>query len=188
MKVALRSFQPADLHFLEEWRSGIRAEQYMERLSPNAFDISGFEGWGIDYVWYVIVADGLDAGCVWVENKKNHRNIGILGIVIGSEAALGRGIGRSAIALAVQQAREVMGYDVIRLHVRQTNARAIACYERCGFLVTGEGAVSHEDLGKVPFLRMELFLCPQADSAIRIDSFDGKVGSSRRPFSSEDTS
>lgn len=158
MFLSLRKFVEADLPALDEWRREISAEQYMEKLAPMAFETSGFEGWGIDYAWFVIQVDGADVGCVWIENKKNQSNIGILGIIIGRLDSLGKGIGRRAIRMAIEQARPLLGFDIVRLHVRQSNARALACYTNCGFVVTGEGSKAHEALGKLPFYRMELFL------------------------------
>jgi RimJ/RimL family protein N-acetyltransferase len=158
MHVALRRFVEADLPSLDLWREGISADRYMEKLAPAAFESAGFAGWGTEFVWYVISADGLDLGCVWIESKKNQRNVGILGIVIGRPDFLGKGLGRNAVRKAVIQGRLFLGYDIVRLHVRQLNERAIACYASCGFVITGEGAKSVEAVGKVPFYRMELFL------------------------------
>lgn len=165
MHVALRKFVEADLPSLDLWREGISADRYMEKLAPTAFESAGLAGWGTEFVWYVISADGLDVGCVWIESKKNQRNVGILGIVIGRPDFLGRGVGRDAVRKAVIQGRLFLGYDIVRLHVRQLNERAIACYANCGFVVTGEGTRAHEALGKVPFYRMELFLEPVAITA-----------------------
>src|SRR5512136_592856 len=148
MRIDLRRFTAADLPSLEVWRQTIAADQYMEKLTPTAFELAGLSGWGTDYVWYVISVEGFDVGCVWIESKKNQRNIGILGIIIGSPGFHGRGIGRVAIRKAVALGRPVLGYDIVRLHVRQSNGRAIACYNACGFVVTGEGAKAHEALGK----------------------------------------
>lgn len=162
MELTLRRFTESDLHHLPSWSEEIGSDQYMERLRPVSFDSSGFEGWGRDYAWYVICADGQDIGCVWIESRRTNGAIGILGIMIGRGEFLGRGLGRAAIEAAIPAARELLGFDVVRLHVRQSNLRAIACYGKCGFVVTGEGAKPYEDGDKIPFYRMELFLGPRA--------------------------
>jgi RimJ/RimL family protein N-acetyltransferase len=160
MELTLRRFTEDDLQYLPSWREEIGSDRYMERLRPVSFDSSGFEGWGRDYVWSVICADGRDVGCIWIESRRNNSSIGILGIIIGRSGFLGRGLGRAAIEAAIPAAREMLGFDVVRLHVRRSNLRAIACYGKCGFVVTGEGAKPYEDGDKVPFYRMELFLGP----------------------------
>jgi len=160
MLVTLRRFTEADLVMLDEWHSEIESDQYMEKLAPTAFETSGFGGWGREFVWFVITTGGRDIGCVWIESKKNQRTIGILGIVIGRLGYIGKGIGRIAVRKAIEEGRPILGYDIVRLHVRRYNERAISCYSACGFVITGEGARPHEALGKVPFYRMELFLEP----------------------------
>jgi len=166
MRTSLRRFEESDLPSLERWRAEIDSDRYMERLSPVSFDSSGFEGWGLDYVWYAIEVDGSTVGGIWFDIKRNDRSIGVMGIVIGRAESLGRGIGRRAIAKAIPAARRILGFDTVRLHVRRTNPRAISCYLGCGFVVTGEGSKLLEDRGKVPFYRMELYL----ESAIPVIS------------------
>lgn len=162
MRVVLRRFGEKDLANLAVWRDQVSAEQYMEKLAPTAYETAGLGGWGREFVWFVICVDGLDVGCIWIENKKNRRNVGILGIIIGHPEHHGKGVGRLAIRRAVILGRPFLGYDIVRLHVRQTNERAIYCYANCGFVITGEGAKAHEALGKVPSYRMELFLTPMS--------------------------
>lgn len=162
MRVTLRRFTAGDLPGLDRWRAEIDSDRFMERLSPVGFDSTGFEGWGLDYAWYVIEVDGTPVGGIWFDIKRTNKTIGVMGIVIGRVDSLGRGIGRRAIALAVPMARRVLGFDTVRLHVRKSNARAISCYRNCGFVATGEGAKLLEDRGKVPFFRMEKYLEPAA--------------------------
>lgn len=180
MKVALRRFLAEDLPALDSWRSDIDSDRYMERLSPASFDSSGFEGWGLDYVWYMISVDGTDVGGIWFDSKRTNRSIAVMGIVIGRTDSLGRGIGRIAISQAIPAARKILGFDTVRLHVRQTNSRAMACYRKCGFVVTGEGAKLLEDRGKVPFFRMELYPGRVAAAvAPRVPVSDDRVSISR---------
>jgi RimJ/RimL family protein N-acetyltransferase len=59
-------------------------------------------------------------------------------IVIGEKEAWGKGYGTEATTLVAQQAFEQLGLDAVRLEVFRHNTRAIAAYERVGFVVTGE--------------------------------------------------
>ncbi|MEA4999421.1 MAG: GNAT family protein [Candidatus Limiplasma sp.] len=54
-------------------------------------------------------------------------------IVVGSEAARGRGIGREAIGILLDYAFGMLGLERVELEVAQENDRAIRCYERAGF-------------------------------------------------------
>jgi ribosomal protein S18 acetylase RimI-like enzyme len=57
----------------------------------------------------------------------------VLGILLGDQSIFGRGIGRRAIELAMEQLKCVVAVARITLNVRTSNARAISCYLRCGF-------------------------------------------------------
>lgn len=155
MAVTLRRFGPADLDYLQTWRRNIDSDRYMASLKPLRFSESGFGGWGRSYVWFVIVAGGRDVGAVWIDRRRRHPGQGVLGIVIGHTERLGRGIGRQAILQALFRARGILDFDLVRLTVRQSNTRAVRCYRRCGFRVTGRGIKPMEDGDKVPFYRME---------------------------------
>ncbi len=157
-RISLRSFDERDLSMLDIWRREIRSEQYMERLHPAAFESTGLEGLGIDFAWYVIEDGGEPVGSVWIERRRNDPSVGVLGIVIGRTSSLGRGIGTQAIRKAVPMARRLLGFDRVRLLVRKSNPRAVACYRKCGFTITGEGSRRLESAGSVAFYRMELEL------------------------------
>ena len=155
MFVSLRRFEPEDLAYLKVWRRNIDSDRYMASLKPLRFAENGFGGWGRAYVWFVIVAGGTDVGAVWIDRRRRHPHQGVLGIVIGHTERLGRGIGRQAVMQALFRARGILGIHSVRLTVRQSNARAVRCYLKCGFSVTGKGIKPMEDGDKVPFYRME---------------------------------
>lgn len=142
--VSLRDFGEADRPRLEEWARRIDSESYMSRHSPHVEAC---------LLWCVIEAQGNDAGTVWLE-RATEPGEAILGILIGDPHLFGQGIGRRAIQLAIAKARTLAPLRVIRLHVRDDNARAIACYEHCGFQVVASG--TRERGGRrYGFLRME---------------------------------
>jgi RimJ/RimL family protein N-acetyltransferase len=59
-------------------------------------------------------------------------------IVIGEKELWGQGYGTEATRLVAEEAFESLDLDAIRLEVFSHNARALAAYERVGFVVTGE--------------------------------------------------
>lgn len=60
-----------------------------------------------------------------------------LAIGLFNEHHLGRGIGRSAVKLVLDQAFGSLGLHRVDLRVLSYNRRAIRCYEACGFVREG---------------------------------------------------
>ena len=106
--------------------------------------------------WYVITESGLDAGTIWIEVLPTQAEA-VLGVFLGDPSKFGHGIGTAAIELAISAFRHSHPQLPIVLRVRQANARAIACYRRAGFVVTGTGSKSLPSGGRVSFYRM---VCP----------------------------
>jgi RimJ/RimL family protein N-acetyltransferase len=101
----------------------------MSRYTPKAEEC---------LLWCVIQAQGADVGTVWLERAAGSDEAN-LGILLGDPELFGRGIGKRAIELAIAKACRRAPLRVVRLHVRDDNARAITCYERCGFCIVGSG-------------------------------------------------
>jgi RimJ/RimL family protein N-acetyltransferase len=106
--------------------------------------------------WYVIAEDDLDVGTVWIELLPTESEA-VLGVFLGDASYLGRGIGTAAIGLAIAEFRRTHRRLPVVLRVRRSNARAIACYQRIGFAVTGSGSKSLPSGEMVPYYRM---VCP----------------------------
>lgn len=157
VKITLRNFTIHDLEVYEAWRKEIGAHLYMSRFFPRAFDGENAEKPGY-YAWYVIMADGVDVGVVWLEKDSPGDDEATLGIMIGLGSRIGIGIGTQAIRLAIEQAHMALGFKAVSLNVRKTNTRAIRCYEHCGFVVTGGGGKLAEGGAAVPFYKMKLTL------------------------------
>jgi RimJ/RimL family protein N-acetyltransferase len=110
--------------------------------------------------WYLILVDCFPVGTVWIE-RLNSSSPGILGIFLGNPSFFGRGIGRSAISLAVTAFRRACPGVPISLNVRQANLRAISCYRRAGFAIVGNGTKTSKSGTEIPFLRMTFDQAPQ---------------------------
>ena len=149
MTVVLREFRNEDIAKLDGWCRAIRSEDYMSNTRPKRD--------GGRLIWRVIQSGGADAGTVWIEEAENGREAA-LGILLGETALFGKGIGRAAIKLALAEARDLFPFRRVILHVRKANARAIACYRACGFVVCGEGEKPAPSGAGIPFLTMELSL------------------------------
>ena len=130
MEVSLRTFETWDLPILEQWVQAIESDHFMSRYRPRP-DALG-PGKTSAPLWFVIVVDGISVGTLWFESG-NSPDEAVLGILLGDQSIFGRGIGRRAIELAMEQLKCVVAVARITLNVRTTNARAISCYLRCGF-------------------------------------------------------
>jgi RimJ/RimL family protein N-acetyltransferase len=110
---------------------------------------------GAGLYWYVIAEDGRDVGTVWIELLPGASEA-VLGVFLGDEADRGRGVGSTAVELAVAEFRRAHAQTPIVLRVRRTNARGIACYRRAGFSVVGSGSKTLPSGEVVPYYRMAL--------------------------------
>jgi RimJ/RimL family protein N-acetyltransferase len=60
-----------------------------------------------------------------------------LAMVIGNEAARGKGIGQEALGLMLGYAFGMLGLERVELEVATGNRRAIRCYEKAGMKLEG---------------------------------------------------
>jgi RimJ/RimL family protein N-acetyltransferase len=144
---------PHDLATIDSWAAtiGDEAPSRTRPLAPGAdrHDPSG------ELFWYVIVADGREAGTVWIE-RLGGRSEARLGVFLGDFSDFGRGIGRAALRLAIAEFREAFPEDPISLHVRKSNARAIACYRAVSFEVVDSGTKASPSGEPIAFHKMVL--------------------------------
>jgi RimJ/RimL family protein N-acetyltransferase len=82
---------------------------------------------------WIIEEDGKLVGGVGLNNLNEVDRRARLAIGLFNEGHLGRGIGRKAIDLVLQQAFGPLGLHRVDLRVLSFNIRAIRCYEACGF-------------------------------------------------------
>ena len=157
MEISLRPFTLQDLPQYERWREDILASQYMTRFYPHAFTGEGSASSDL-YRWYIILSYGEQVGTVWLEKEHLNDDVAILGILIGTRDHLGKGIGGRAIPLAIESAREDLGFKAVHLRVRKQNQRAITCYEYCGFNTYAEGRKVTEQGTEIQFLEMYLYM------------------------------
>ena len=86
-----------------------------------------------------------DVGIIWLERAAPCDTIADLGILIGEPEYRGLAIGRRAIQLAEVLARSEWSIERVRLRVRKGNQRAISCYQKSGFEISG---ASDKQLGE----------------------------------------
>jgi RimJ/RimL family protein N-acetyltransferase len=156
METTIRQLTRDDLALIPGWASDVRAVQFTSRVCPHAFRENQPQLPPETAVaWFAILVDGAPKGHVWLERDESQADTVVLGILIGDSRLLGRGIGRRAIELAIEAASKRLAFSRVRLKVRKSNPRAIACYERCGFRIADEGVKEPDDGPPIEFFVME---------------------------------
>ncbi|MFM0430493.1 GNAT family N-acetyltransferase [Paraburkholderia aspalathi] len=107
-------------------------------------------------LWKIVIVDGVETGTAWVECKAGLPNVVFLGILIGQSELLGKGIGRAVIGDVIADVRAIAGDVAIQLNVRCSNARAIACYKKCGFVQIASGEKAGRDGVLIPTIALQL--------------------------------
>ena len=82
---------------------------------------------------WIIEVDGRLAGEARLDNINRQDQRARMAIGLFSDRSLGRGIGRAAVRLVLDQAFGEMGLHRVDLRVLSFNERAIRCYRACGF-------------------------------------------------------
>ena len=152
-QIELRTATENDISLIETWAQAIDARQFMSRYLPDRSQT---------VLWKIVVVDGVEIGTTWVERKVGLPNVAFLGILVGQSELLGKGIGRAVISDVIAEVRAIAGDVGIRLNVRRSNARAIACYRKCGFVQIASSEKAAEDGLLIPTITMQLM--PGAES------------------------
>ena len=122
----LCSREQADLMRESIWNS----DEEMNALDPMAGII-------VNHLTFAIkTLDGKHIGTCGVYNFDARD--GQIGIRIGDKEYWGKGYGTGAVSLLVDYCLATLGIRHIWLKVIPTNARAIKCYEKCGFVKCGK--------------------------------------------------
>ena len=88
------------------------------------------------------IDEGRHIGSVALHNVSPLSGKATLGIMIGDKSCWSRGYGTDAIVTLLGFAFDEMNLHRVALEVHEENARAIACYRKCGFVE--EGRLRHE--------------------------------------------
>jgi RimJ/RimL family protein N-acetyltransferase len=83
------------------------------------------------------LAEARHIGSVGLHEVKAEDRKAILGIMIGEKDCWSQGYGTDAILTVLRFAFDEMNLNRVELVVHDDNARAIACYRKCGFVEEG---------------------------------------------------
>jgi RimJ/RimL family protein N-acetyltransferase len=142
--IRLRALEPADLEREYGWINDREVTQFLEMRYPASHEaerawLEGQAKVSYDHLTLAIevLDDGRHIGNIgFVEAKPEDRK-GVLGIMIGDKDFWSRGYGTDAVLTVLRFGFDEMNLNRVMLHVHDSNARAIACYRKCGFVEEG---------------------------------------------------
>lgn len=141
-RVMLREYRQDDFPHIRKWVNDRATTEYLSPIfwfpqtEADTTDFLNRAMRAAPNAAYFVIADIKDESYIgqmdiFEINWKIRK--GILGTVIGSEAARGKGYGTEALKLMQDYAFGVLGLERLELDVYAQNARAVRCYEKAGF-------------------------------------------------------
>ncbi len=85
----------------------------------------------------IITKKGQPIGNIGFNHLTYQNRHGTMGIVIGEKDLWDEGYGTDAINTLLRFGFEELGLRMIELNLEEGNARALACYKKCGFVLDG---------------------------------------------------
>jgi RimJ/RimL family protein N-acetyltransferase len=142
-RVTLRPLRPTDAEARRAhgWHRSIERNYGSER-DDGAMTGDEAQAWhdsalaAGDTFWLVEVG-GVVSGAAFLNSVREVDRSAHYGVGMFAPQFIGRGVGSEATVLVLDHAFGELGLHRVGLRVLSFNAAAIACYERCGFLVEG---------------------------------------------------
>ncbi len=140
-KVRLRPVREEDLPHFVRWLNDREVSQWLTMGKPPSMDDERrwWEAEQVnpnDVVWAIETLDGRLLGDLALRPNPLGRWAD-LGIVIGAKGSWSRGYGADAIRTILRYAFGGMRLNRVSLTADELNARALRCYEKCGFVREG---------------------------------------------------
>jgi RimJ/RimL family protein N-acetyltransferase len=145
--VRLRPLDMSDLERYYQWINDREVTQFLAGPSRYPFSRAEEEQWlsgavhrthPPDVVLAIETsAEGRHIGSVGLHQISGEDRRATMGIMIGDKDFWSRGYGTDAILTLLRFAFDEMNVNRVALEVHADNARAIACYLKCGFVEEG---------------------------------------------------
>jgi RimJ/RimL family protein N-acetyltransferase len=140
-RLYLSPINPDDVEINLKWFNDPEIANYTtiyRRMLSFANERQALERLATEHMYAIIVADGdVYIGNVQLMGVNHIDRRASLAITIGEADYRGQGYGVEAIGLLVEYAFNTLNLHSVELGVLATNARAIACYKKCGFVEYG---------------------------------------------------
>lgn len=136
-KTRLRALERDDLPHFVRWINDPETRRFMAIRYP--LSMTEEEKWweGLldrkDHIFAIETEDGTYIGNIGLHDIEPENRRAMLGIIIGDKRYWGQGYGTDAIRAMLGWAFGYLNLHRVYLTVYAYNARAIRCYEKCGF-------------------------------------------------------
>jgi RimJ/RimL family protein N-acetyltransferase len=137
-KVRLRPVEERDLSRFAGWLQDPELRRWLLLTDAPTLE-DEYDWWAAkradpdNVLWAIETADGRLAGTVELRIAPAHRRAE-LGIAIQDKSLWGKGLGTETVELVLAYGFVELGLNRIELTTDEGNARAIRCYEKCGFV------------------------------------------------------
>ena len=145
-RIMLREYRREDLNHITAWVNDMETTKYLSDIFTWPQTVKNSE----DFLEMRLSGGRREAGFVIADRETQDYlgqadlmdinwidRCGTVGIVIAGEKNRGHGIGAEALTLLCDYAFMQLGLQRVQLDVYGDNSRAIACYERVGFVREG---------------------------------------------------
>lgn len=144
-RVTQRPFRRGDL--LPYWKA-VNDPELAELTGHIPCEFDDLENWYLRAVpsaaeraeaYFAICPDGSDEfiGALFLWNSNQLDGHCELSVFISDESHRGKGLGTDAVLQAIEYGFNQLSMEKVYLHVDESNAQAIKCYHKCGFVEEG---------------------------------------------------
>ncbi|MCL5057928.1 MAG: GNAT family N-acetyltransferase [Actinobacteria bacterium] len=151
--IALTDYTPVDAALWEKWTGNMDTNMFQTNVRPQNF--SAAKGQSDEYYLKLIQHGSRKIGAVWVEKISQRTATAELGLLIGEPHLWGMGIGSRAISEMMKIAKKDLGLNFLWVSVRESNQRAVNCYQRGGFKIVRKVPVYKTDGSYQMWVHME---------------------------------
>ncbi len=134
--IELIDYIPEDAKLWEHWLSKMDTNMFQTIVHPSNFRTTS--GRSDDYYLKMIICNNKKVGTVWLEKINQRNGTAELGLLIGEPQLWGMGLGSKAMKAMIEIAKNDLGIKFLWVSVREANQRAVNCYKKNGFTITGK--------------------------------------------------
>lgn len=137
MEVSIRPLKIEDAYISVKWRNDPIVFKYTGNIYDHKITLESELSWikkvtkAKDEYRCAILVDGKYVGNIYLTNI--HSGVGTYHIFLGEKDYWGKGVAKRASILLLQYAFDFLNLNLVELHVRIINERAIKLYKHLGF-------------------------------------------------------
>lgn len=151
--IEIVDYSPGDAALWEQWVGNMDTNMFQTNVRPKNFSVA--KGQSDEYYLKLIQYGSRKIGAVWVEKISQRTATAEMGLLIGEPHLWGMGIGSMALSEMMKLAKKDLGLNFLWVSVRESNQRAVHCYQRGGFKIVRKVPVYKNDGSYQMWVHME---------------------------------